>query len=188
MKVKNKMKSYIKLFTEFGPIAVFFLMNAQYGIFHATAAFMAATAIAIPIAWKMDGKIPVMPIVVGIFVLFFGSLTLIFHDDTFIKLKPTIVNLLFASILIVSKTYFKKNILKLVLGSAFKLSEKGWNILNTRWTYFFIFLAILNEIVWRNFSTDTWVTFKLFGILPITLIWAALQMPLILKEGKEEKV
>ena len=188
MKVKNKMKSYIKLFTEFGPIAVFFLINFKYGIFHATAAFMAAIAIAIPIAWKMDGKIPVMPIVVGIFVLFFGSLTLIFHDDTFIKLKPTIVNLLFASILIVSKTYFKKNILKLVLGSAFKLSERGWNILNTRWTYFFIFLAILNEIVWRNFSTDTWVTFKLFGILPITLIWAALQMPLILKESKEEKV
>ena len=175
------MKSYIKLFTEFGPIAVFFLMNAQYGIFHATAAFMAATAIAIPIAWKMDGKIPVMPIVVGIFVLFFGSLTLIFHDDTFIKLKPTIVNLLFASILIVSKTYFKKNILKLVLGSAFKLSEKGWNILNTRWTYFFIFLAILNEIVWRTQPETTWVNFKVWGILPLTFIFTALQLPLINK-------
>ena len=175
------MKSYIKLFTEFGPIAVFFLMNAQYGIFHATAAFMAATAIAIPIAWKMDGKIPVMPIVIGIFVLFFGSLTLIFHDDTFIKLKPTIVNLLFAIILIVSKTYFEKNILKLVLGSAFKLSEKGWNILNTRWTYFFIFLAILNELVWRTQPETTWVNFKVWGILPLTFIFTALQVPMINK-------
>ena len=100
------MKSYIKLFTEFGPIAVFFLMNAKYGIFHATAAFMAATAIAIPIAWKMDGKIPVMPIVVGIFVLFFGSLTLIFHDDTFIKLKPTIVNLLFLNLFELGRIWF----------------------------------------------------------------------------------
>ena len=180
------MNSYIKLFTEFGPIAIFFLANAKYGIFYATACFMIATAIAIPVAWKIDGKLPIVPIVVGLFVVFFGSLTLIFKDDTFIKLKPTIVNLLFAVILIFSKVFFKKNILKLLLGSAFQLTEKGWNILNTRWIFFFIFLAIVNEAVWRNFSTDAWVTFKLFGILPITLLWAAIQMPLILKETKNK--
>ena len=157
------MKSYLKIFTEFGPILVFFIMNSKYDIFYATAAFMVATAIVIPIAWKMDGKIPIMPIVIGIFVLFFGSLTLFLQDDTFIKIKPTIVNLLFAFILVFSNTLLKKNILKLLLGSAFKLTEKGWNILNIRWTFFFIFLAILNEFVWRNYSTDTWVTFKLFG-------------------------
>ena len=181
------MKSHIKLFTEFGPIVVFFIINMKYGIFYATASFMAATAIAIPIAWKIDKKIPIMPIVIGIFVLFFGSLTLIFQDDTFIKLKPTIVNLLFAFLLIFSKLILKRNLLKLLLGSAFKLSEKGWDTLNKRWFLFFIFLAIVNEVVWRNFSTDTWVSFKLFGILPITLLWAALQMPLILKETKKEK-
>ena len=180
------MKSYLKIFTEFGPILVFFIMNSKYDIFYATAAFMAATAIVIPIAWKMDGKIPIMPVVIGIFVLFFGSLTLFLQDDTFIKIKPTIVNLLFAFILVFSNTLLKKNILKLLLGSAFKLTEKGWNILNIRWTFFFIFLAILNEFVWRNYSTDTLVTFKLFGILPITLIWAVLQMPLVLKESKEK--
>ena len=177
------MKSYIKLITEFSPIAVFFIINFKYGIFYATAAFMAATSVAIPIAWKMEGKIPIVPIFIAVFIMFFGSLTLIFQDDTFIKLKPTIVNILFACILLLSKIFFKKNILKLVLRSALNLSDMGWDVLNTRWICFFVFLAILNEIVWRNFSTDTWVTFKLFGILPITIIWAAIQMPLILKES-----
>lgn len=176
------MKPFLKLITEVGPLAVFFIGNAKYGIFYATGAFMIATAIAIPISWKIEGKLPIMPIVIGVFVVFFGSLTLLFQDDTFIKLKPTIVNLVFASGLIISRVFFKINVLKIVFDKAFNLSERGWRILNIRWSMFFIFLAILNEIVWRNYSTDTWVTFKLFGIMPLTIVWTLAQMPLVLKE------
>ena len=100
------MKPLLKLITEVGPLAVFFIGNAKYGIFYATGAFMIATAIAIPISWKIEGKLPIMPIVIGIFVVFFGSLTLLFQDETFIKLKPTIVNLVFASSLIISRVFF----------------------------------------------------------------------------------
>jgi intracellular septation protein len=176
------MKPIIKLMTEVGPLAVFFIGNAKFGIFYATAAFMVATAVAIPISWKIEGKLPIMPIIIAVFVVFFGSLTLFFQDETFIKIKPTIVNLVFASGLIISRTFFHINVLKIIFDKAFNLSERGWKVLNIRWTFFFIFLAILNEIVWRNYSTDTWVTFKLFGIMPLTIVWTLAQMPLVLKE------
>ena len=133
------MKPLLKLITEVGPLAVFFIGNAKYGIFYATGAFMIATAIAIPISWKIEGKLPIMPIVIGIFVVFFGSLTLLFQDETFIKLKPTIVNLVFASGLIISRVFFKINVLKIVFDKAFNLTERGWTVLNIRWSMFFIF-------------------------------------------------
>jgi intracellular septation protein len=176
------MKPIIKLITDVGPLAVFFIGNAKFGIFYATAAFMAATAVAIPISWKIEGKLPIMPIIIAVFVVFFGSLTLFFQDETFIKIKPTIVNLVFASGLIISRTFFQINVLKIIFDKAFNLSERGWKVLNIRWSFFFIFLAILNEIMWRNYSTDTWVAFKLFGIMPLTIVWTLAQMPLVLKE------
>ena len=176
------MKPLIKLITEVGPLAVFFIGNAKFGIFPATAAFMIATAIAIPISWKIEGKLPIMPIIIGIFVVFFGSLTLIFQDPTFIKIKPTIVNLVFAAGLIISRTFFQKNVLKIIFNKAFNLTERGWRVLNIRWSFFFIFLAILNEIVWRNYSTEIWISFKLWGIMPLTIVWTLAQMPLVSKE------
>ena len=176
------MKPLIKLITEVGPLAVFFIGNSKFGIFPATAAFMVATAIAIPISWKIEGKLPIMPIIIGVFVVFFGSLTLIFQDPTFIKIKPTIVNLVFAAGLIISRTFFQKNVLKIIFNKAFNLTERGWRVLNIRWSFFFLFLAILNEIVWRNYSTEIWISFKLWGIMPLTIVWTLAQMPLVSKE------
>ena len=176
------MKPLIKLITEVGPLAVFFIGNSKFGIFPATAAFMVATAIAIPISWKIEGKLPIMPIIIGVFVVFFGSLTLIFQDPTFIKIKPTIVNIVFAAGLIISRTFFQKNVLKIIFNKAFNLTERGWRVLNIRWSFFFIFLAILNEIVWRNYSTEIWISFKLWGIMPLTIVWTLAQMPLVSKE------
>ena len=175
------MKPILKLITEVGPLAVFFIGNAKFGIFYATAAFMIATALVIPISWKMEGKLPIMPIVIGIFVVFFGSLTLLLQDETFIKLKPTIVNLVFAAALIICRVGFKINLLKIVFEKAFNLTERGWKLLNIRWSIFFIFLAILNEIVWRTQSEVFWVNFKVWGLLPISFIFAASQFPLINK-------
>jgi len=123
-----------------------------------------------------------MPIIIGVFVVFFGSLTLIFQDPTFIKIKPTIVNLVFAAGLIISRTFFQKNVLKIIFNKAFNLTERGWRVLNIRWSFFFIFLAILNEIVWRNYSTEIWISFKLWGIMPLTIVWTLAQMPLVSKE------
>ena len=176
------MKPLLKLITEVGPLAVFFIGNSKFGIFPATAAFMVATAIAIPISWKIEGKLPIMPIIIGVFVVFFGSLTLIFQDPTFIKIKPTIVNIVFAAGLIISRTFFQKNVLKIIFNKAFNLTERGWRVLNIRWSFFFIFLAILNEIVWRNYSTEIWISFKLWGIMPLTIVWTLAQMPLVSKE------
>ncbi len=122
-----------------------------------------------------------MPLVSGVFVIVFGGLTLILADETFIKIKPTLVNCLFAVVLI-GGLAFKKSLLKPLFGSAFQLSEKGWRLLTLRWGGFFILLAFLNEVIWRNFSTDFWISFKLFGILPLTLIFAVLQTPLVIRE------
>ena len=146
---------------------------------------MIAPLIALAIGWSLERKLPVMPLVSGIFVLFFGGLTLMLADETFIKLKPTLVNILFSGILF-GGLAIGKSLLKPVFGAAVKLSERGWRILTWRWAIFFIVLAILNEIVWRSFSTDFWVSFKLFGIMPLTFIFAASQTPLFLREQIED--
>jgi len=161
-----------------GPLVVFFIANAKAGIFYATGAFMVAIVVALALAWQLEKRLPVMPLVTAVFVLVFGGLTLILADETFIKLKPTIVNSLFAIILLVGvamKKYFLRN----VVGHAMKLEDHGWRLLTFRWIGFFFFLAILNEFVWRNYSTDIWVNFKVFGIMPLTMVFTALQIPLI---------
>lgn len=177
------MKAYIKLFFEVVPLIVFFLINSYYGIFKATLFFMIAAVISIPIAWYIDRKIPWMPIITGIMILFFGGLTLVFQDDNFIKMKPTIINILFASILIVGLK-FNRLFLKMAMSKAFDLEDKIWRTLTLRWSSFFLLLALLNEIVWRTQSTDFWVSFKVFGIFPLTVIFALLQLPLITKDKK----
>ena len=173
-------KQLIKLVVELGPLMVFFIVNSRFGIFAGTGAFMVATVIALGASRALLGRIATMPLVTGVFVLVFGGLTLWLQDDHFIKIKPTIVNGLFAAILIaglISGRLF----LKIVFGDVMRLSEEGWRILTLRWALFFVFLAILNEVIWRFFSTDTWVAFKVFGIMPITFVFALAQIGLLKK-------
>jgi intracellular septation protein len=171
-------KQVIKLLVELGPLVVFFVGNSRFGIFAGTAAFMVATLIALVVSRVLLGRIPTMPLVSGFFVIVFGGLTLWLQDDQFIKLKPTIVNGLFAAILFAGLAA-DKSFLKVVFGDVFRLTEDGWRKLTLRWGLFFIVLALLNEIVWRSFSTDFWVSFKVFGIMPITMIFAIAQVGLL---------
>ncbi len=174
----------LKLLIELGPLLVFFGVNAAYGIYAATGAFMVVTLISLAYALWRYHKLPIMPLVSGVVVLVFGTLTLYLRDDTFIKLKPTLVYLIFAAIL-GAGLLLRKPLLELLLGSAFNLSEEGWRKLTFRWVLFFIAMAVVNEIVWRNFSTDVWVSFKAFGFLPITFLFALAQMPLIQRYSEE---
>lgn len=175
-----------KLLIEIGPLLVFFGTNAAYGIFAGTAAFMVATVISLGVAWLLYRKVPIMPVVSAVLVLAFGGLTLYLHDDVFIKLKPTIVYTMFA-VLLLAGLVMRKHLLALLFGPVFNLTEEGWQKLTVRWAVFFIAMAILNEFVWRNFSTDTWVSFKAFGFLPITFLFAMAQVPLMQRYGVEEK-
>jgi intracellular septation protein len=174
-----------KLLIELGPLLVFFGVNAAYGIFAGTAAFMVATIVSLGLAWWLYRKIPVMPVVSAGLVLAFGGLTLYLHDDTFIKLKPTIVYTMFA-ILLIGGLAARKPVLALLFGPVFNLTEEGWRKLTIRWAIFFIAMAVLNEFVWRTFSTDTWVSFKAFGFLPITFVFAMSQVPLMQRYGVDE--
>jgi intracellular septation protein len=174
-----------KLAIELGPLLVFFGVNAAYGIYAGTGAFMAATVVSLAVAWLRYRKLPVMPLVSAVIVLAFGALTLYLQDETFIKLKPTIVYTIFAALL-VAGLLLKKPLLELLFGPVFKLSEEGWQKLTVRWVVFFVAMAALNEAVWRNFSTDFWVNFKVFGFLPITFLFAMLQVPLIQRYGIPE--
>lgn len=172
------MAQVLKLLFEVGPLVVFFIANGKWGIMVATAAFMAATAIALPLAWITSRQIPVMPLVSGAFVLAFGGLTLLLEDETFIKLKPTIVNLLFAAILTGGQAVGTP-LLRKLFGTVLELSERGWRLLTWRWIGFFVVLAVLNELVWRTQTTELWIQFKLFGIMPLTLVFSLAQLPLI---------
>lgn len=170
----------LKLALEMGPLLVFFLTNSYAGIFPATRAFMIATVVSLVASRALFGRIPVMPLVTAVFVIVFGGLTIWLENELFIKLKPTIVNGLFASILL-GGALFGHSLLRHVFGEVFHLTEEGWRHLTLRWGLFFIVLAGLNEIVWRNFSTDQWAAFKTFGIMPLTMAFAASQIGLIKK-------
>jgi intracellular septation protein len=168
----------MKLAIELGPLLLFFGANALWGIYVATAVFMVATVISLAVAGLRYHKLPVMPLVSGAIVLAFGGLTLYLRDETFIKLKPTIVYTTFA-LLLSAGLLLKKPLLELLFGPVFKLTEEGWQKLTARWIVFFIVMAVLNELVWRNFSTDFWVSFKAFGFLPLTFLFAVAQVPLM---------
>ena len=179
------MKSIYKLLIDIGPLAVFFIFYTRNGLQASILPFMIATVIAVLISYILEKKIPIMPTVGAGIVLIFGGLTIYFDNEVFFKMKPTIINFLFAAVLY-GGTIIKKPLLKYLLGAALKLEDLGWKILTQRWIGFFIALAILNEIVWRTQSTDIWVNFKVFGILPITFIFTMTQFPLIKKYQIED--
>lgn len=198
----------IKLALELGPLVIFFFVNARGAslmesypalagfrepIFLATAVFMVAISVSLVASRIYLGKLPIMPMVSGVVVLFFGGLTLFLHDDLFIKIKPTIVNMLFATVLLGGLWGFKLSLLSYVFDDAFRLTQEGWRILTLRWGLFFVFLAIVNEVVWRTQTTDFWVAFKVWGIMPITFLFTMAQVPVMTRhaihdedEGEEE--
>lgn len=196
------MPALLRLAVEAGPLLVFFVVNgrgglpelhalfgvagdhAQQGLFDATAAFMVATLAAIVTGFAAERRLPLLPLVSGFFVVVFGGLTLILADELFIKLKPTIVNTLFATALL-GGLAFGRSLLKPLLGAAFELDDAGWRTLTLRWGLFFVLLAVLNEIVWRLFETETWIAFKLFGVLPLTIVFALAQTPLLLRHRQD---
>jgi len=176
-------KSFLKFITDFGPLLIFFTIYYKSGnnLSAAIPPLIISTLIAVAIMYLIEKKIPYVPLIGAVVISLFGGLTLYFNNPIFIYMKPTIVNLIFAAILLISNLYFNKNYLKLFLQTAFQLNDEGWKKLNFRWAYFFIFLAILNELVWRTQPETTWVNFKVWGMLPITIIFTAMQLPLINK-------
>jgi intracellular septation protein len=207
MNEKPKLNPMLKLALDLGPLLLFFFANSKpalfepwiaplipaavatgerAGIFVATAVFMVAIVAALIISYALTQRLPMMAVVSAVIVVVFGGATLIFQNDTFIKLKPTIIYLLFAGTLF-GGLIFRKPLLAMVFDQMFHLTEDGWRKLTIRWALFFLALAVLNEIVWRTQSTDTWVTFKVFGVMPLTFIFAALQYPLLMKYDASPK-
>ena len=181
---KPQLNPLLKLVLDLGPLVLFFFANSHYGIFAATATFMVAVLAALAISYALTRHLPIMPVVTAIIVVIFGGLTLILHDATFIKVKPTIIYALFGAVLL-GGLLFNKPLLGVVFDSLFDLTEEGWRKLTLRWALFFLLLAVLNEIVWRNTSTNVWVDFKVFGVTPLTLVFGALQVPLLKKYAAE---
>jgi intracellular septation protein len=204
---KPKLNPGLKLALDIGPLVLFFFANSKpqlfaplfapflpesllsgehAGIFVATATFMLAIVAALAISYVITRHLPIMPLVTAVIVLIFGGLTLVLHDELFIKVKPTLIYLLFAGVLL-GGLAFDKPVLGVVFDSVFHLTPEGWRRLTLRWAVFFIVLAVLNEIVWRTQTTDFWVSFKVFGVLPLTFIFAGLQYPLLQKYGAKEE-
>jgi intracellular septation protein len=185
MSAKTPLNPALKLVLDIGPLVLFFAVNAKIGIYAATGVFMVAVLAALAVSYALTRHVAVMPVVTAVIVLIFGGLTLVLHDETFIKLKPTIIYVLFGGALL-GGLAFGKPLLGIVFDSVFDLTEEGWRKLTWRWALFFLALAIVNEIVWRNFSTDFWVSFKLFGVVPLTFLFGALQYPLLQKYAAGE--
>jgi len=207
MSARLHLHPLLKLVLDLGPLLLFFLANSRPalflplvspilaadiasgergGIFVATAVFMVAVLLALAVSYVLTRRLPAMPLVTAVIVLVFGSLTLVLHDEHFIKLKPTIIYVLFGAVLL-SGLAVGKPLLEMVFDSVFHLTEEGWRKLTVRWALFFFALAILNEVVWRSQSTDVWVSFKVFGVVPLTFVFAALQYPLLTRYAAAEK-
>jgi len=174
----------IKMALELGPLVVFFIVNARADIFVGTAWFMGAMVLSLVLSWLLLKRVALMPLVTGVVVLVFGGLTLWLHDDTFIKMKPTVINALFGAVLLGGMA-FRLSLLKYVFGDVYKLRPEGWTILTLRWGLFFFFLAVLNEVGWRTQSTDFWVAFKVCATMPLTSVFAARQVPVLTKYAPE---
>lgn len=175
---KRKPSQGAKLVLDLGPLLVFFAVNALAGIYWATGAFMLAVVAALAVSRLAFGHFPVMPLVTAGFVLVFGGLTLWLQDEIFIKVKPTAIYALMAGLL-VAGMYSGRLFLRTVMGEVFDLNDAGWRRVTWQWAGFLLVLAVLNEIVWRHVSTDAWVTFKVFGLLPLTLLFAVAQSVLL---------
>ena len=182
-------KSLLKFVTDFGPLLAFFIIyyRNDKDLVSAIPALIIATLIAICVIYLLEKRIPILPLMGAILVCLFGGLTIFFDNPVFIYLKPTIINLIFAFALFFGKVVLNKNFLKKLFESSIKLEEAGWDKLIIRWIGFFIFLAILNEAVWRTQTEEFWINFKVWGILPITFIFTAFQLPLIQKYKKSEE-
>lgn len=198
---KREISQGLKLALEMGPLVVFFLANT-YGeeiaaaypalkalggkIFIGTAFFMVAMAISLTLTWFLERRIAIMPLITAVFVFVFGALTLWLQDETFIKMKPTIVNIMFGSALLVALFGFGYPLMKLLFDGPFRLDDQGWRKLTFRWGLFFFFLALVNEVVWRNFSSDFWVAFKVWATMPMTIVFMLFQYPLVLRHSLPE--
>ncbi len=185
---QKKINPLLKLFLEMGPLVLFFICYSKFGLHTAIMAFIPATLAALAVYWILLKKLPMMPLVSGAIVVLFGGLTLFFENDTFFKMKPTIVSGIFGLALLYG--YFaRKPLLKTVFDNAFSLTEEGWRILTLRWAIFFLVLAVLNECVWRTQTESFWVSFKVFGLSAISVIFAMAQTPLLMKHElkKSEK-
>jgi intracellular septation protein len=207
MTEKPQLNPWLKLLLDLGPLLLFFYANAKPalfqpviapiipdavaagergGIFVATAVFMVAIVAALAVSYVLTRRLPVMALVSAIVVVVFGGLTLLLQNETFIKLKPTIIYGLFAAVLF-GGLVLRKPLLAIVFDQVFHLTEEGWRKLTVRWALFFVALGVLNELVWRTQSTDTWVAFKVFGVVPLTFVFAALQYPLMMKHDASGK-
>ncbi len=184
--VRPRMPPLVKLAVDLGPLLVFFVANARAGIFAATGAFMAAVVVALALSFGLERRLAVMPLVTGVVVMVFGGLTLYLNDETFIKIKPTIVYALFAAILY-GGLASGRALVKPLMNAVYAMDDRGWHRLTHRWAAFFVAMAFLNEVLWRSLSTDAWVTAKVFGFLPLTLLFALAQIPLMQRHRVEEE-
>jgi intracellular septation protein len=181
---KPKLNPYLKFALDVGPLLLFFVASSRLDIFGGTAVFMVAVVIALAISYAMTRHWPVMPVVSAVIVLVLGGLTIFLHDETFIKVKPTILYALLGGALLVGY-FFNKPLLEIVFDSMLHITDEGWRKLTLRWAAFFIFLAVVNEVVWRTQSTDIWLKIKIFGFTPLVFIFGALQIPLLMKYAVE---
>ncbi len=175
---KSAMPPLLKLALDMGPLVIFFLTYRAADLMTATAAVMVATIVSLSVSFVLEKRLAPMPLVTGFFMVTFGGLTLVLQNDTFIKMKPTIVNLIFASVLAAGMATGRP-LMKFLFQEAFKLTDEGWRKLTVRWMLFFLFLAGLNEVVWRTMSEEFWVAFKVWGNLPITVLFTLSQIPLL---------
>jgi intracellular septation protein len=182
---KKQLNPILKLVLDIGPLVLFFAANSKFGIFAATGAFMVAALTALAVGYVMTRRIEVMTLVTAVIVVVFGTLTLVLHDETFIKLKPTIIYALFGLTLLGGYA-LNKPLLAIVFDAMFHLTAEGWRKLTLRWALFFLVMAVVNEAVWRTQTTQFWVNFKLFGFPPLTFLFAALQYRLLTKYAADE--